>query len=116
MEMYLFYITLAAMSNCILSRQSCSIFRCETKLTLQHAVEISMIPEFSITDGQCQRRMLQIDVSATFCPEDFFCGLDLNPDFTGTKGLAFNQSASCYVYTKTKHECDVMSDELAKKG
>ena len=101
------------------NHESCRVVLCENKLSFQHAVEISMIPEFSIPEADCLSKYTTVSVEnyfAVYCPEYHFCGRDLQPEFTGKAGYGFNQSATCHLFAKNRKQCQELTDELRKMG
>ena len=88
--------------------QDCRIVECENKISSQHVADISMIQTASLTESQCKAKLAQIHpqgVVAAYCPDEFFCGLDLLPENTGKKGLQFNQTATCLLIAKSEDKC-----------
>ena len=86
----------------------CRIVTCENKISSQQVADISMIQTASVTESQCKAKLAQIHlqgVVAAYCPDEFFCGLDLLPENTGKKGLQFNQTATCLLIAKSEDRC-----------
>ena len=88
--------------------EECRVVTCENKISFQHVADISMIQTASVTESQCKAKLAQIHlqgVVTAYCPDEFFCGLDLLPENTGKKGLQFNQTATCLLISKSEDRC-----------
>ena len=103
----------------VYSIEHCRIVQCATKLSFQHATEISQIQYFSVTENSCKAKLSRLnldDLSMTFCQDQFFCGLDLSPQLAGKTGLGFNQTDSCFLFTASEQRCESVVDQLRKNG
>ena len=90
------------------SCDECRIVTCENKISAQHVADIAMIQTASVTESQCRAKLAQIHLQgavAAYCPNEFFCGLDLLPENTRKKGLQFNQTATCLLIAKSEDKC-----------
>ena len=88
--------------------EECRIVTCGNNISSEHVADISMIQTASVTESQCKAKLAQIHlqgVVAAYCPDEFFCGLDLLPENTGKKGLQFSQTATCLLIAKSEDRC-----------
>ena len=100
-------------------KTDCRIVQCETKLAFEYAVQISNISEFSITESQCQAKYSRIGLEnyfAVFCPDQFYCGRDVDPVSARKGGLGFDLAATCYLYGTSEDQCQVMEKRLKENG
>ena len=99
--------------------EQCEILICPSKVSHQLAVDISMSHYSSANEGSCVSKFTRIEVNdlyGVYCPEEFFCGIDLVPQRRGEKGLKFNESADCQLFAKSEEGCAKLEQDLAVNG
>ena len=95
----------------------CHVTTCELKMTPEHAAQVAMVQHMGVTEADCVNRVAMInslDYSGVFCPQDKFCGLDLEPNFTNEMRLLANKS--CSVFVKYEEYCQDLTRLLRSSG
>ena len=98
-------------------RADCKVTKCSFQLTMEHSAQISMTQALGSTEIECLARLTGIDhgdLTAVYCPDHSFCGLDLMPEFT--KNLRPGYNKSCLVFSKTGDVCNDIEGQLIESG
>ena len=97
--------------------KTCRVEQCEVKLTPEHVAQISMILKLGITEEQCLKKLLAINLpqfSAVYCPEEQICGLDIQPE--KTKALRFLANQTCITFAMERGQCKDVEKQLSLSG
>ena len=95
----------------------CYLVKCDVKITPQHSAQISFIQEMGINENDCLRKLSSSNIpemSAVYCEELRFCGLDLEPEHT--QDLKALSNKSCSLFSKSLNECEKLGAQIAKSG
>lgn len=90
-----------------------SVRPCDIQVTHQHAEQISRVTMESQTRESCLESAGVWANSAVYCPDDGFCGQEL--DAVKTDELSFLENKTCNIYVNDVSSCDNLgeSSELA---
>ena len=94
----------------------CYLVKCDIKITPQHSAQISFTQEMGINENDCLRKLSSNipEMSAVYCEELRFCGLDLEPEHT--RDLKALSNKSCSLFSKSLTECEKLEDQIVKSG
>ena len=100
-----------------LIRSDCKLNECDFQITFEHSSQISAVQELGVTENKCKARLAGInnpDLTAVYCPDNHFCGLDLIPEHNKQLKPGFNKS--CLVFAKTENVCRDIEQKLLDNG
>ena len=104
--------------QCVIElRNDCKAVTCGFKLTAEHSAQISTYQYLGSNEAKCVSLLRDInvhDLVATYCPDEKFCGIDLNPEYT--KKLNPFLMANCSVFAKSHLVCETLHDTLLISG
>ena len=104
--------------QCVIElRNDCKAVTCGFKLTAEHSAQISTYQYLGSNEAKCVSLLRDINVDdlvAVYCPDEKFCGIDLNPEYT--KKLNPFLMANCSVFAKSHSVCETLHDTLLISG
>ena len=89
----------------------------DIQLTPQHSAQISVNRRLGITVSECLSHFKMFTLEEFFvvyCPDESFCGLDI--EATSSKEMRQFANKSCSVYAKNSEQCIRLNDALTKAG
>ena len=86
---------------------------CDIRITREHTEQISKVTGKSNSEESC-RTSAQKWTTAVYCPDDGFCGQDIDPGKTGE--LKFIDEKVCHVFLDDMESCDALQARLDEAG
>ena len=104
-------------SNSNILEPYCKVSKCGLKLTSEHSAQISTIQTLSICEAECLSKLSNValpDVFAVYCPDEQFCGIDIQ--LTHSKALKPLSGKNCSVFVIDDTQCRGFEETLFLSG